>query len=267
MVYNIPQITPQVALSLAQPGDTLLFQPGTYFPTSFGDSVPFLNLNVPGLRLISVTPGGAILDGQMKVHAPLWLGANSRGTFIDGFKLTMGIHAGLHSNSLGGQGVVVRNCQVSEIARKVDNSTIGNTGIYTDEKADITIENCKFWNIGRTNQTINSFDHSIYSHGRCKIKGNVFLNSLNGWHIQTAVGFSGEIADNYFDGPNLFPGKPGQIMLWGSCGAIMMKKNIHKNSFQTALTSYDFSSSALIIEDVTVIGGAVLGAPSGAIIR
>jgi len=257
----------QNAINRAQPGDTILALPGTYGPgASTGDQSMMVLVNTKGLLVKSAVAGGAILDAAMRCHSPIALGANSAGFILDGFRLTRGLHAGFWSNSGGGQSVLIRNCEFCEIARRTDSTTLGNAGIYTDATADIRIENNRFWNIGRTNQAANSFDHSIYTHGRCRIRRNAFLNSVAGWHIQTSKGFSGEISGNTFTGPNMYPDKSGQIMLWDQCGSLVIRGNVFSGSRNTALTEYAFMSPSLVIEGNTVHGGS-LGAPTGSITR
>jgi hypothetical protein len=263
-VSNTSQLTS--AVSNALPGDTILLLPGTYSPSFNNPGSMMININTPGLRLISAVKNLAVLNGLFQCHSLISLGQNSAGTTIDGLKIINGIHGGIWSNSLGGQDLLIKNCEIAFISRMVDTTQYGNDGIYTDTAANFTVEDCLIHDIGRTNDAGNSYDHGIYTHGTLHLRNSFLTNMFCGWHVQTAQGFSGEIEGNTFSGSNHYDQKPGQIMLWNAAGVVSIRKNKFISPNSSALTTVGFSSPAITVDDNIVVG-ATLGAPVGAIAR
>jgi hypothetical protein len=255
------------AVAAALPGSSIEVAPGIYSPGWADTKRMFLQVNVRGLTLRAVVSYTATLDGLNSCHSLIDLQGNSAGFTLEGFNATRGAHGGVWSNSMGGLGAVVRNTSFTNIGNPVDTSTDGNAPIYFDAGGSLLVENCIFSDNGRANVSSmpNSFDHSLYLHCRSVIRRNVFANSPAGWHIQTATGFSGEIEDNEFFGPNMYDSKPGQVMLWGTCGPIAFRRNKHYGTRLTALTDYAFTSPLVTVEDAVIFGAGTLGAPAGAI--
>lgn len=241
-----PFATVQRGVNAAKPGDTVIVRDGVYGPNGAGNTAFPVTINQAGITLKSENKLGAILDCQNTCYGYISLGANSANAVIDGFEITRGYMAGIHMNSGGAQNMTIRNCHIHHIGNRNASEDYGIVGIYTDTAATGVIETSEIDHIGRSNDKGNSYDQGIYYHGNLTIRGNVFHDSLSGWHIQTADGFSGSITGNTFDGQNQYPGKYGQIMLWGKGSGLTIGKNIFANSGGPAVVAYQTSGACSI---------------------
>lgn len=269
-----PFRTLQKGVDVTVAGDTIIVKDGTYGPEGANDSTMPVNINKAGTSSAWITlkaqhKWGAILDCRFTAHSYINFQANSAYWKIQDFEIKNGYSGGIWANSGGAKNIIISGNHIHQIGNRVDNTQIGIVGIYTDAGAqNFTVDGNVINDVGRTNTYTNSFDHGIYSHGNLNIINNVFYRSLNGWHIQTAVNFSGIIANNTFYGPNMYTGytQAGQIMLWDpAAGDIVIRNNIFYNSNITAIASYNFSQARGICScDNNMIygNGVVVGAPS-----
>ncbi len=249
-----PFATIQRGLTFARAGDTVLVRPGTYGPNGSGSGAFPVVVNTAGTSTAPITiqsevKWGAILDCQNTCYGYISLGANSAWIVIDGFNIIRGMSAAIHANSGGAKNVVVRNCHIDHIGNRVSTDPWGIVGIYTDQAAIMIVEYTTINDVGRTNDSGNSYDHGIYYHGNLTIRYCVFYNSRSGWHIQTAAGFQGQIAYNTFDGPDMYPGKYGQIMLWETAGGpLNINHNIFSNPGGAPITYWQTSIASCTVD-------------------
>jgi len=270
----LPFRTLQKGVDIAVAGDTIIVKDGTYGAEGATHYSMPVNINKAGTSSAWITLKAqhkwkAILDCQFTAHSYINFEANSAWWKIQDFEIKNGYSMGIIANSGGARNIIISGNHIHHIGNRVDTTQIGIVGIYTDAGAqNFTIDGNVIHDIGRTNTYTNSFDHGIYSHGNLNIVNNIFYRSLNGWHIQTAVNFSGIIANNTFCGPNMFTGfkQGGQIMLWdAAAGDIVIRNNIFYNSMGAAITSYNFSQAKGKCScDNNIIWGmnVVVGAPS-----
>ncbi len=73
------------------------------------------------------------------------------------------------------------------------------------------------------------------------------------------------IQGNTFNGPNQYPNRGGQVMLWGSDGAIDISGNQFVNPGGPALIYFQFSSPQVTMGGNTVSGSGSVGGPPGAV--
>jgi Protein of unknown function (DUF1565) len=269
-----PFRTLQRGVDVAVGGDTIIVKDGIYGPEAANDSTMPVNINKAGTPSAWITlkaehKWGAVLDCRLTAHSYINFQENSAYWRIQNFEIKNGYYGGIWANSGGAKNILISGNHIHHIGNRVDNAQIGIVGIYTDAGAqNFTIDGNIINDVGRTNTYTNSFDHGIYSHGNLNIINNVFYRSLNGWHIQTAVNFSGTIANNTFYGPNMYAGyvKGGQIMLWDpASGDIVIRNNIFYDTKGAAIVSYDFSQAKGMCScDHNIVSGngVVLGAPS-----
>lgn len=238
-----PFRTLQRGVDHAKAGDTIIVRDGTYGPETTGHNSHPVNINSAGTPVARIIlkaehRGAAILDCELTCHSYINFQRGAAYWTIQGFDIRNGYWAGIWANSGGARNILITGNHVHHIGNRVDSTQIGITGIFTDSAArNFVIDGNTINDIGRTNRYTNSFDHGIYSHGHLVIVNNVFYNALNGWHIQTAVGFSGVIVNNTFVGPNQY-GTAGQIMLWGDNDSLVVRNNIFFNPKGYALTTF-----------------------------
>ncbi len=214
-----PFQTLQRGVNAANPGDIIIVRDGLYGPGSVGPNGFPVNINKAGtssapITLVAEHKWGAVLDGQMQCHSWINLQGASAWWNLQGFEIRNTLWGGLWSNSLGGKNITAKGNHIHHIGNRIEPSVLGIVGIYTDAAALMTLNGNVIHDIGRTNDAGNSFDHGIYSHGNLTIVNHVSYRMLSGWHISTALGFQGLIANCTFYGPNMYAAKPGQIMLW-----------------------------------------------------
>jgi hypothetical protein len=272
--YINPFLTLQKGVNVAVAGDTIIVKDGTYGPGSADKKSMPVNINTAGtssewITLKAQHKGRAILDCRLIAHSYINFQQNSAFWRIEGFDIRNGYFGGIWANEHGAKNILIKGNHIHHIGNRVDNSQIGIVGIYTDSGAqNFTVDGNIINDVGRTNTYTSSFDHGIYSHGNLIIINNVFYNSRSGWHIQTAVNFSGVIANNTFYGPNMYSGftQTGQIMLWdAAAGSITIQNNIFYASKGVAITSYNFSArngTCSVDHNIIFGSGVVVGALS-----
>lgn len=267
-----PFLTIQRGVNAANSGDTILVRDGLYAPGSVGAGGFPVSINKAGTSSAPITltaehKGGAVLDGQAACHSWINLQGSSAWWNIQGFEVRNTLNGGIWSNSGGGKNITIKGNHIHHIGNRVETSQLGIVGIYTDSAAVMTLNGNLVHDVGRTNDVGNSFDHGVYSHGNLTIVNHVSYRMLSGWHIQTAAGFQGLVANCTFDGPNMYPGavKAGQIMLWDvQGGPIRIVNNIFRLPNSAAVTTYQaaFSAGSLIDHNLTtaasIFDGTVL---------
>ena len=269
-----PFATLQAGVNAAVAGDTIVVRDGVYGPTggsgSMGVSISKAGTAGAWITLQAEHDGAAILDCQGVCHSYISLGGGSAYWIIRGFDIRNGQWAGIFANGGGAQSVVIRRNLIHNIGNRYDASSIGIMGIYTDASASSwTIDGNIFHDIGRTAVLTGTHDHGIYTHGgSMTIVNNVFYNLKNGWHIQTADGFSGTIANNTFYGPDPVAGTVGQVMLWGADSNLAVRDNIFYGANSVGVTSYALtvSGSCSFDHNLTFTPGAsipVVSTPAG----
>jgi hypothetical protein len=231
----------QHGINAARAGDTVIVENGTYLYTGGGMAV---TINSAGsssawITLKAQTPGGVILDCQLGCHSYINFGGSSAYWIIQGFDIRNTLESGLWSNSGGGKNIQVLGNFIHNIGNHYDSTPYGITGVYTDTGGlNWTISGNVFHDVGRTAVLTGTHDHCIYTHGSgMLIVNNIFYNDLNGWFVQTAAGFSGTIANNTFFGPNPYPGKVGQIVLWDADGYGYVRNNVFYNPIGAAISN------------------------------
>lgn len=260
-LQGAPFATIQKGINAAQPGDAITLQ-GRFGP---GQTC---NINKAGSQGAPITllGQGATLDGQGSISRWVDFQGSAAWWIVQDLEILGTLNGGVWANSGGAQNITCRNLHIHNIGGVYDSSTYGIAGIYTDSGAVMRVEGCYIHSIGRTGGGSGGYDHGIYSHAlKMDIVGNQFADTKQGWHIQTAAGFSGSIQGNSFDGPNQYPGKDGQIMLWGACGPIDISGNAFNNiGGGAAIIDFAFSSPQVTIGGNSVSGGT-LGGPAGAV--
>ena len=269
-----PFKTLQAAVNAASAGSTIIVRDGTYGPTGGSGSMG-VTINKAGTAGAPITlqaehSGAAILDCQLTCHSYINFASGSAYWAVKGFDIRNGMWSGIFSNSMGAKNIVVQGNVIHNIGNRPDSSSIGIMGIYTDAGASgWTIDGNVFHHIGRTSGLTGTHDHGLYTHGSAMtITNNRFYALMNGWHIQTAVGFSGTIANNTFYGPDPV-GNAGQVMLWDANSNLSIRNNIFYGSKGSAITTYALSVSGTcsIDHNLTYTAGASIpvfsSAPSG----
>lgn len=243
-----PFRTIQRGVNAASAGDTVLVRDGTY-PYAGAQDGMAVTINKAGTSSAWITleadnPRGAVLDCRLVCHSYISLGASSAYWVIRGFDIRNGRWGGIFSNSGGGRGMLIQGNVIRNIGNRADSSSIGITGVYTDgEASNFKVDGNVFHDVGRTSHLTGRHDHSIYAKGHLIITNNVFHSLRNGWHIQTAAGFSGTIANNTFFGPDPVPGTVGQVMLWSNNSSLTIRNNVFHGSRGAAITTYNSSVS------------------------
>lgn len=256
----------QAGINAAHAGDTIIVNNGTYGCPGGQDSMA-ASINSSGsagawITLQAANSGGAVLDGQSLCHSYIALGGAAAYWVIKGFDIRNTRWSAIWSNSMGGKNILIQGNVIHNIGNRSETADTGIVGIYTDNGAsNFKIDGNVFHDVGRTGGQTGTHDHSIYSHGAAMIiTNNVFYNVLNGWHIQTAVGFGGTIANNTFYGPDPYPGTVGQIMLWDPNTNVIIRNNIFYNPTSIAVTTYALSITGSCSVDHNIVynaGGSV----------
>ena len=167
----------------------------------------------------------------------------------------------MFSNSGGGKNIRILGNRIHHIGAGVYDSTpYGLIGVYTDSgAANWTINGNVIHDNGRAAVLTGSHDHGLYLHGsNMDVTNNVFYNTPNGWHIQTAAGFSGTIVNNTFYGSNMYPGKLGAMTLRDPNSNVIVRNNIFYDP------SAMRSSLTLSMSGYCYIDNNIVYKPSGA---
>lgn len=241
-----PLKTIAAGVAKAKAGDTIIVRDGTYaYSGSQGGMAVTINkagTSSAWITLQAEHKGKAILDCKLICHSYIAFGGSSAYWKIIGFSIRGGHDAAIFSNSGGGKNVLIQDNEIHHIGNRSNSTPYGEMGIYTDASAIFTIDRNVFHDIGRTDNITGNHDHGIYTHGTMTITNNVFYTMTNGWHIQTAAGFGGTIANNTFYGPAT-GGKPGQVKLWGAAKSMTIRNNIFYNTRSVGISVLSVTSS------------------------
>jgi len=259
-----PLLTIPAGVSKAVAGDTIIVADGTYGGCTSGGFAVSINKagNSSGwITLKAANKGKAILDGQTLCHSYFNMQGSSAYWIIQGFDIRNARWSAVWSNSGGGKNIKILNNIVQRMGMSFNlDSGAGIVGVFFDAGGtNITIDGNVFHDIGRQINGTGSWDHSIYTHGtNSVISNNVFYTVYNGWHIQTASGFSGTIANNVFFGPNPFSNQSGQIMIWSSQGSVTIRNNIFYGARNNGIQIYNasFSGACTIDRNIVYTPGA-----------
>jgi hypothetical protein len=260
----------------ASAGDTIVLRDGIYPPNA-----PYGGGSATGWLLFvgkSGAPGLPItLKAEHKQQAILDCGniANEPQTGCMGYfymtpspaywvfqdlVFTRAYQVALMLNSEGAaHDIIVKGCRFDTIGRHADNSVNGMAGVYANAtQYNLTFDGNTFYNIGRTSSTYSmSNDHGLYLHSKnSTVINNVFYGWIAGWGVQTAVGFSGLIANNTF--ADTRTEKAGQLMLWATDGAVVVRNNIFYNPpGGVGVDAYQFSAPICAVDHNLVFGGTM----------
>jgi len=243
-----PFRTVAAGITAANPGDTIVLENGTY-PAD----TPYGGGSTSGYLLMvgkSGTAGAPItLMAQNSQMAILDCGNayNSAQTGCEGYLSLIGAaywvfngltfansyDAGVNMNSsTPDHDITFEGCLFENIGQHVESSAYGMDGLYANQGSyNLTFNGNTFSNIGRitAGSTYPFNDHALYLHAsNSTVINNVFSGFIAGWGVQTAIGFSGLIANNTFAFTSANDG--GQVMLWDvASGAISLENNIFYN--------------------------------------
>jgi len=241
------------AAAATNPGDTVIVMDGTYDNEGQIDPNYVVTLNSSGAAGNPITfkaqnRGKAVLDSMNTATGTTCNGAysyfnlrNAAFIVIQGFVIQRGCHEGIHSND-SAHDITIRWNEIKNIANHTQTDQIGQDGIYLNNaEYNFIFDGNLFHDIGRTDgQTLNHFDHGIYTHAsNVTIMNNVFYNMNKGFCIQLADGANTMlIANNTFALSNVVTGESGQIMFWNTNSNITVRNNIFYNPNGSAITRY-----------------------------
>jgi hypothetical protein len=156
--------------------------------------------------------------------------------------------------------ITVKGCRFEQIGQHVTSITTGMDGIYANQSQyNLVFDGNIFDGVGRLpGSTYMANDHALYLHAaNSTVVNNVFYGSISGWGVQTAVGFSGLIANNTFAFTRTI--ENGQLMLWDpASGAITVRNNLFYNPpGGVAVATYTFSVPSCAIDHNMVYGGSI----------
>jgi hypothetical protein len=270
-----PFLTLQAGVNAVRAGDTIIVRDGTYGPTG-GPGSMGVTINTSGSASAPITlkaenKGKAILDCRMVCHAYFnFPSASGAYWVIQGFDIRNATNFGIVIYPAGSNNLLIQGNIIHHIGNRVDTTAQGIAGIFTDANMNIVVDGNVIHDVGRTSVLTGAHDHGIYTHGRnMVISNNVFFNARNGWHIQTAVNFSGTIANNTFFGPNPYPGKIGQMVVWDPNGSVLVRNNIFYNPVSYAIDNVGASVSGPCSLDHNIVfsdsgsAGLIDALPSG----
>lgn len=263
------------AVSMANPGDTIIVRDGVYGPEGRTDGFPVW-ITRPGtpnawITLKAEHKGNAILDCQNDSSGVrtgcdgyIYLDSGAAYWVLQDLVFEHGYTYGASSNSTpSAHDILVRGCRFEYIGRHPTDSTYGEVGVYTGPGSyNFTFDSNSFHDIGRTSGAVSANDHGLYLHSAStSVVNNVFYAPISGWGIQTASGFSGMIANNTFAFPMQNTG--GQLMLWDINPLVTVRNNIFYNpGGRIAINSSSLSVTlGCSIDHNLVIGGTIGSAP------
>jgi hypothetical protein len=268
-----PFASVQRGVNAAGPGDTILVGDGTYgySGAAQGFAVTLSKAGSAGawITLQAQHPGAAILDCRLSCHSYINFASGSAYWTIRGFDIRNGFWGGIFSNSGGAQNVLIQSNIIHHIGNRPETSPYGIMGIYTDAGAsNFRVDGNIIHDVGRTANQDGRHDHGIYAHGGMTITNNVFYNVLNGWHIQTADGFHGAIANNTFIGETPQTSTNGQIILWGADSNVLVRNNIFYGARGSGVATYAVTIAGSCTMDHNLVFGSgspgfIDSAPSG----
>ena len=278
--YAQPFRTVARGVQAANAGDTIILQDGTYpddTPYGGGSTTGWLvNISKSGTSGSPITLKAehkqkAILDCGNAYNGPqtgcmgyfymtpspaYWVFQDL--VFVHAYQVPLMLNSGGAAHD-----ITVKGCRFEAIGNHAENSVYGIAGVYANgTQYNLTFDGNTFYNIGRTSSTYSmSNDHGLYLHStNTTITNNVFYGWIVGWGIQTASGFSGLIANNTF--ADTRTEKPGQLMLWDTDGAVVVRNNIFYNPPAGAgVASYAFSTPSCVSDHNMVYGGTIGSAP------
>lgn len=278
--YAQPFRSVSKGIASAAPGDTIILKDGTYpADTVYGGGSTKGHLlrisksGAPGspITLKAENKQRAILDcgnnnGQPQTGCAGYISLEGAAYWVFQdlvFQRAYGI-AMIMNTSNPAHDITVKGCRFEEIGRHVDTGQYGLDAIYANRGTyNLVFDGNTFLNIGRLPGSTNmSLDHAVYLHtSNAKIVNNVFAGSITGWGVQTAVGFSGQIANNTFAFTGTNTG--GQIMLWdGASGGVSVQNNIfYQPNKGYAVNTCGLTAPSCSIDRNLVYGGTIGGGP------
>jgi len=271
----LPFQTIAYAASLANPGDVVTVENGTY-TVSAGQL--FATFSRSGTSSAYITYkarniGGAILDGQ---NNSALRGFNVSGSYInvEGFEMK-GVSERFFV--VTGSYINIRDINAHHNAKYCTDTTDGLSFASVPSPANnVLFERCLIHDIGRlspeegcTLTTTNYFAHDqgIYVSGglNITIQNCIFYNMHHGFALQVYSG-SGAVSSNVkFINNTCESGNPyhpaGHVILWGSCNGALIANNIFKDHLSYAIqvypTGYTYSN-VLITNNITGGGNGII---------
>jgi hypothetical protein len=270
---DAPFRTIQRAANVAEPGDTVLVQPGVY---------------TGGARIVSVTRSGApghwitfksdqrwraVLDGR-GVSLEGWnFGPQVGYVRVEGFEIK-GMHEDAFSTYGGGvHDLVFARNMVHDIGRNCTDTSNGRTGASLGAGTQRVTLDANIWRaIGRfapgeqgcapKTKYYQNHDHGIYvaDADGITIINNVFYSFTRGWAIHR-YSSQGEfarglrIANNTFIGGN--PYRPGQIILATPTSGLRIENNIFESPNSAALYFENLPFPESLVRSNMVFHGAL----------
>jgi hypothetical protein len=268
----------KAAAAATQPGDTVMVMDGTYDNEGVVAPNFVVTLTHSGTAGNPITfkaqnRGMAILDAGNTTTDTSCNGAaayldlkNASFIVLQGFVIQHGCDSGIQSNDTA-HDITIRWNEIRYIANRTVTDQIGRDGIYMNtSEYNFTFDGNIFHDIGRTGgQTLNHFDHGIYSHAQnVTIMNNLFYNMTKGFCIQNADGANNVlVANNTFALSNLVTGEPGQIIFWGNNTNMTLRNNIFDHPTSSALNRFQATVSGSI--DHNLVNGAtsMIADPTG----
>lgn len=246
------------AVAVARAGDTIIVRSGTYgggaLPGTSGTS------SAP-ITIRSEVSGGAVIDCATTCSSAFKFQNGASWWVIEGFEIRSTRNFGIELYA-GGSNTIVRKNHIHHIGNVTDTTANGIAGVFVGEGiTGVVIDGNVINDVGRNSVRDGAHDHGIYSYGSSnRITNNVFYNTRNGWHVQTAHGFSGTIANNTFVGPNTYSGKAGQIVIWDAAVSLVLRNNVFygPNYAAVANVSVSYSGSCTIDHNVVYKPGGTV---------
>ncbi len=273
---TLPFLTIAYAASLANPGDVITVENGTY---TTGPGGTFASLTRSGTSDAYITYkarniGGAILDGQ---SGNTLRGFNVTGNYIniEGFEMKGTVErffviSGTHIN--------IRDIHAHNNGGTCTDTTDSFSACSVTSTANtVLFERCTFNDIGRlgpgeggctpTTNNYKEHDHAIYCSGATNltVQNCVFYNIHHGFALQVYSGVGAtstnvKFINNTCENGNAYT-PAGHIILWGSLNGALIANNIFKDQYQYAIqvypTGYTYSN-VLITNNITGGGNGII---------